>query len=230
MTIAEASESTAPLTIGQYLTLLLPRLAQSRQRHAPQWPADVFALAMSLIQRSGVYTFVLNDWPPLKGDSDTVGDWAKRMTDLGREWRRIAGESAQPAPTFVRERWKTLMEAFSEEIGHIKQNTVLAHTLFKLSAIADEASAGTGLPGSSSGPREFLRFYRRARRQLLPGEKGSSLWRLIKLVCGFYQRCMRLPKDLRFVRSRTTLHFAQATKSAHFGRRPLRIQAAKEKV
>lgn len=166
---------TAPLTIEEYLALFLPRLANTRERQAPKWPADVFALAMSLIQKSGVYTLVLNDWPPPSDSEQTMEKWAERMRDFGRRWREIAGEETKPVPSFVQERWRTLVQSFSTDIYHLRETPSLAHALFELAAMADEASAGVGLAKSSETSAKSAKFYRRARVQLLPTENGSSL-------------------------------------------------------
>jgi hypothetical protein len=167
--------STTPMTIGEYLTLLLPRLANARKRQVPSWPADVFALAMSLIQKSGVYTLILNEWPPSAETGQTTGGWAEEMQRLGERWREFAGEETPHAPAFGATRWKMLMQAFLLRLDHVRENRALAHTLFELAAMADEASAGIGLPRSGSGDVKIGRFYRRARRQLLPTKNGSSL-------------------------------------------------------
>jgi hypothetical protein len=171
----EESTLIAPLTIGEYLAFLLPRLAKTHRRHAPRWPADAFALAMSLIQKSGIYTLVLNDWPPPADDEQTTGEWAERMREFGEQWREIAGEENGSLPRFVQARWRKLIESFSMSLDQLREDPSLAHALFELAAMADEASAGVGLPRSSDSSGRSARFYRRARHQLLPNEKGSSL-------------------------------------------------------
>src|SRR5258707_719341 len=64
--------------------------------------------------------------------------------------------------------------AFSSTFGRLREDRSLAHALFELAAIADEASAGVGLPRSPSGASKYGKFYRRARTQLLPNEGGST--------------------------------------------------------
>jgi uncharacterized protein YjiS (DUF1127 family) len=175
MTYVEKLDPAACLTVGEYLTLLLPRLARSRTRRAPAWPPDVFALAMSLIQKSGVYTQLLNDWPPLPSGESTVGDWAKKMSDFGSKWRNSAGETVRTAPSFVQQRWKVLIGSWSAPIETLKEDRSLADAVFELAAMSDEACADVGLPRLSRNQNERSRFLRRARIQLLPKERGSSL-------------------------------------------------------
>jgi hypothetical protein len=171
----EGSTLIAPLTIGEYLTFLLPRLANTHRRHVPRWPADTFALAMSLIQKSGIYTLVLNDWPPPAEDEQTTVKWTERMREVGEQWREIAGDETRSLPRFVQARWRKLIKSFSMSLDQLREDPSLAHALFELAAMADEASAGVGLPRSSDISGSSASFYRRARRQLLPNDKGSSL-------------------------------------------------------
>lgn len=167
--------SYSPITIGEYLTLLLPRLRTTKGRHAPYWPADVFAAAMFLIQKSGIYTLILNEWPPTVESGETTEKWAEKMGWLGKHWRELAGRDEPRAPTYVANHWRLLMEASSSTFARFREDRSLAHALFELAAIADEASAGVGLPRSPSGASKYGKFYRRARRQLLPTENGSTL-------------------------------------------------------
>ena len=171
----EQSFSNGPITIGEYLTLLLPRLANARQRSVPYWPADVFAVAMSLIQKSGIYTQVLNEWPPTVEDEESSEEWAAKMEETAKRWRKYAGSDEPHAPTLVRDHWRLLMGAFSSTFGRLREDRALAHALFELAAMADEASAGVGLPRSPAGASKYGKFYRRARTQLLPADNGSTL-------------------------------------------------------
>lgn len=171
--------SYGPITIGEYLKLLLPRLATTKGRNVPYWPADVFAVAMSLIQKSGIYTLVLNTWPPTVETEESTEEWAAKMARLGEHWRELAGREKPRAPSYVRNHWRLLIGAFSSTFGELREDRSLAHALFELAAIADEASAGVGLPRSPSGASKYGKFYRRARTQLLPTENGSTLCREI---------------------------------------------------
>jgi hypothetical protein len=169
------SISNSSITIGEHLKLLLPRLAKVRQRHVPYWPADVFAVATSLIQKSGIYTLILNEWPPTVESDESPGEWAKKMKRRGERWRGYAGADEPRVPTPVSNHWRLLMYAFSSSFDRLREDRSLAHALFELAAMADEASAGVGLPRSPSGASQFGKFYRRARTQLLPTENGSTL-------------------------------------------------------
>ena len=107
------SSTSSPITIGEHLRFLLPRLANVRQRHSPVWPADVFAVAMSLIQKSGIYTLILNEWPPTADSGETTEEWATKMERLGKRWREYAGRDEPRAPTIVTKHWRLLMQASS---------------------------------------------------------------------------------------------------------------------
>lgn len=155
-----------PLTIRQFLTALLPRLADDLT--APAWPPDMFALAMSLVQKSALYVQHLNFWPPRD-------EWEKQMHDDGMEWQRAAGTSHALAPRVVRGRWGLVTEAFDENVSAIKSNKILSRALLELAALADEASAGVGLTLSATDDKQIRSFYGRARRRLRPGINGSSL-------------------------------------------------------
>lgn len=171
---------TTPLSIKDHLTRILPRLARVRERRAPLWPPDVFALVMSLIQASGIYTSVLNEWPPAPNSQASSENWAEKMRKRGASWREIAGEAKMRVPSFIERRWKILMDFIELPLIEIRQNRALAVALFEMAAMADEASAGVGLPKSPGGSATEVRFYRRARRALLPSEHlGSSLCREI---------------------------------------------------
>jgi len=167
--------SYSPITIGEYLKLLLPRLGTTKGRHVPYWPADVFAVAMFLIQKSGIYTLILNEWPPTVESEESSEKWAGKMARLGERWRELAGRDEPRPPTYVSNHWRLLMEAYSSTFGRLREDRSLAHALFELAAMADEASAGVGLPRSPSGASKYGKFYRRARTQLLPTETGSTL-------------------------------------------------------
>jgi hypothetical protein len=165
----------SPITIGEYLRLLLPRLANAKQRYVPYWPADVFAVAMSLIQKSGIYTLILNEWPPTVEEKETTEEWAEKMERTGKLWREYAGADKPRTPPLVKDHWRLLMQASSSGLSRLREDRDLAHALFELAAMADEASAGVGLPSSPNGASKYGKFYRRARRQLLPTGNGSTL-------------------------------------------------------
>ncbi len=161
---------SSALTIGEHLTHLLPRL--KRRRTAPAWPPDVFALSMSLIQKSGAYASVLNSWPP---KSRSKSSWDKRMTVLGRKWRRAANRKGALAPSFIQERWQVIRKVFSAPIESIRNSPEVAIALFELAALADEACAGVGFVSIGGFEKEYREFYTRARDAVFPKKTGSTL-------------------------------------------------------
>ena len=135
---------STPLTVGELLSYLLPRLSDPEQRQIPSWPPDVFGLMSALVQRSGAYSQVLQEWPrPRWGipSSEAYSDWAKQ---LGAEWRTSYIQS-QSKPikispiwdAFIKHSWTLTLETFSNTREQ-------AHNALLLLALADEASAGLG--------------------------------------------------------------------------------------
>ncbi len=67
-----------------------------RRNFSPKWPPDVFAMVATVLQKSGAYSEVVNgQWPP-RGTGD---QWARRMSQVGGQWRR------QPRRTIQWETW-----------------------------------------------------------------------------------------------------------------------------
>ncbi len=46
---------------------------------------------MFLIQKSGVYKLILNQWPPAVETEKFTEKWAAKMARLGEHWRELAG-------------------------------------------------------------------------------------------------------------------------------------------
>jgi hypothetical protein len=143
----------AGLSIGNYLSYLLPRLETNRA--APSWPPDIFGLCMALLCKAGAYCKILENWPPDGGATPiTAADWSGWAAQHGKQWRTL-----WPAvPDYIAERWKTISDAWDEPIESIAVKLPLAHALLELCALADEASEGFWLPGSpdTAGTREML--------------------------------------------------------------------------
>lgn len=138
------------LTVGKHICHLLD-LAQVPS-HVPDWPPDCFALAMSLLHRSGAYVMLLGDWPP-----DVVGPaWTTQMAQVGREWRQYAGRaSSSPGgasaaegvtPADVQAWWEVVVALADRPVGTIRSEASLWRALVQIVAAADEACAGVGFP------------------------------------------------------------------------------------
>src|SRR5438270_14080369 len=74
------------ITIGEQIAYLMPRL--KRNKSAPAWPPDMFAICVSLLHKSGSYCTVLEKWPP-------YSSWTTEIAKLGQIWRK-AWKSGPP--------------------------------------------------------------------------------------------------------------------------------------
>jgi hypothetical protein len=132
------------LTITDYLNYL----------HAStsfvEWPPDVFAVAMSLLQKSGAYTHAISDWPPTDAMStvpkeEQVRSWADRMKTIGEAWRVGVLRKPPSVPSEVRNWWQVVLQTGRLEVASIRDDDNLCSALLQLCAVADEASVGVGL-------------------------------------------------------------------------------------
>ena len=120
------------------------------------WPPDVFAVAMFLLQQSGAYTWAISEsWPPVDpGGAATPEEQARRwvldMRQVGAAWRAAAIELSD-APDQVVGWWRRLQESRDVAVARIRDNEAVCTALLQLSATADEASLGVGLPPSRDG-------------------------------------------------------------------------------
>lgn len=78
------------LTVGHFIRNLAPALAE--RRSTPKWPPNVFAISAALLQRSGAYARVCEDWPP----PTTSERWTEETAKLERAWRSRAAENRLP--------------------------------------------------------------------------------------------------------------------------------------
>jgi hypothetical protein len=132
-----------PATIGAFLDYLLPGL---RQADLPAWPPDVFAIAAILLQKSGGYSLVSQDWPPRK-------NWVRDMEAAGRQWRR-RWASQQPPPEKLRGWWRAVISRCDLDLADIPHNRAACLALLQLCAAADEACTGMGVPPDRRTPRQ----------------------------------------------------------------------------
>jgi hypothetical protein len=139
-----------PLTVGEVIDLLL---GESR---VPSWPPDVFGVCTCLLSRSGAYTAVINSWPPpvRRGKSSTIRERAERWVEdtegTGLKWRANAASDVAP-PRAVIDLWAVLVGAAGVQVANISSIKKLTDALLQLTAIADEACRGVGIPGQPSG-------------------------------------------------------------------------------
>jgi hypothetical protein len=144
---SSARSAPPPATIREFLTYVLPGFESEEK--SPSWPPDAFGIAAALLQKSGAYKLVLQKWPP-----KALGPWVETVRGLGLDWR-AQWLTSRSMPAQVASWWNTILQSQTSTIASIRQNDTLCGALLQLSAAADEASSGFGVP-----PGEQLRALR----------------------------------------------------------------------
>lgn len=165
-----SSSGHAPGTLGDVLLRLDAGCLKGTEHLV--WPPDVFCLAAYALKLSGGYTHVLQEWPPQgsPGRGLRGGKWVDWSQELGRQWRHTAA-GLLPAPQQVEELWRAVASRGSTDVRHLRQDREACCALLELMAVADEASAGVGIPFGQAGDDPFL-----ARAStLLLAARGTSL-------------------------------------------------------
>jgi len=134
------------LTVGQYLTFLLPRL-RGRNHHIPAWPPDVFGLCASLLIKSGAYSRVLSHWPPAKYSPKEASpkSWAKTADRVAKSWRKSWVKSGT-APVRVQMLWNKLIAGKDIPLQIMADDLRLCQCVLELCGFADECGQGMGSP------------------------------------------------------------------------------------
>jgi hypothetical protein len=115
------------------------------------WPPDAFAIAGSLLQVSGIYSFaVTKRWRKM-------GQSVEHLAQLGRQWRRRAGNN-EVAPGGITMRWSRILKAKRLPISELTEprHEKLRHDLFDIVGTADEACKNAGFPNPYSLDDPFL--------------------------------------------------------------------------
>lgn len=160
MASSHASRAGTDLQVGELIDILIVDAEK-----APQWPPDAFGVVASILNRSGAYTCVVDDWPPVFGSSvyksgDPPDSWAKNVERIGERWRTAAANN-QAVPSEVAEQWniiKSLRHLSIDSVctsakervaGATRPNDSrrLVNALLELCAMADSACYGVGGPG-----------------------------------------------------------------------------------
>ncbi|MBV8535320.1 MAG: hypothetical protein JO128_07000 [Alphaproteobacteria bacterium] len=130
-------------TIRDTIAQLLPRGTNPQQaghQSCPLWPPDLFAVAATLIERSGCYAepCFTSAWRP---DYAFGKSHANAIAEIGGAWAR---NSAAP-PQQVEVLWQELPGFGDHEVGPADQiPQPWCKTALKLLAVADEAAKGIG--------------------------------------------------------------------------------------
>jgi hypothetical protein len=140
--------------------------------HLLEWPADVFALTDTLLERSEAYRFALSppegaEWPP-----PDVPGWSDAVVDAARQWSSWVEDRHGPLPDLLVREWKALRDAAGSPFIHVSQahDWRLCSALLTVHAIADEACAGLGVALDAS-EGDGVRY--RARGRELLARTGS---------------------------------------------------------
>ncbi len=120
------------------------------------WPPDVFALTSTLLGESGAYRLAVSPprtehWPPRKG-------WTEEVRGRAWEWSDwvAAGCNSEP-PGFLVELGNRLLAVLEMPLLKIPDDWPLVCALLELHALADEASAGFGIPADPADEHETSR-------------------------------------------------------------------------
>jgi len=114
-------------------------------RSPPVWPPDAFGVCAYVLRKSGAYTAIAAGWPP----SSAPGlSWSKWINGIGLKWRDDSVRSNRVPPE-VQAWWNVLVAGITtplRDLGMPAHRSV-AEALLQLSAAADEACEGIGMPG-----------------------------------------------------------------------------------
>jgi len=129
----------ADITVEEFCRYVAPDVWDSEDLLA--WPPDVFAVAASLLLKSGAYAHAVSNWQR-KID---LPKWEKDLRAIGDAWRI---DAANPPPE-VGEWHTTLIDNRSTPVFGICADHGLCDALLRLCAAADEACRGVGCTLSS---------------------------------------------------------------------------------
>lgn len=138
---------SSELTVGQYLDSLAPHLRQVRT--VLPWPPDVFALAASVLQRSGAYTAIVQK-------RLAAGDWVGEIRATAAKWRESFVTFAPPE---VADWWATVRANRRCLLDDVIDNDALLTALLRLTCVADEACAGIGMISDLTSAPEIARAF-----------------------------------------------------------------------
>jgi hypothetical protein len=151
---------TSGMTILDILKWVLPDgtvLDSTGWDDVCEWPPDLFAVVAAITERSGLYSErkFMAYWD--KQNFELTKAWIKQVCDAGEAW----STQASP-PDFVQELWQNLIKKHrNARIDDASTDSLAWKSIvFKLLAIADEASGGVGFPPISSKPAIQYTIYR----------------------------------------------------------------------
>jgi hypothetical protein len=165
-----------PETLQQYFCSLI---GEELIPTVIDWPPDAFALVAFLLEKTGAYTAVADNWPPL--DVDGHASWSEYIAAIAQPWRSTASNSQQ-APAKAQELWSFILanqdKPTAKLTGSDRLNQKLRNTLLTILAAADEACADVGIPGGSP-PDKFEDLILRLLQEQRSHNKVSTLCKAI---------------------------------------------------
>jgi hypothetical protein len=131
------------------------------------WPADLFALTDTILERSEVYRFVLSPPGGVKWPPDRFPSWSEAVEDASRRWSAWLENRSGAIPDLLAEEWSVFRERAGVPLEHLAEGRDwrTCEALLTLHAIADEACAGLGVALDRSDGKGCL--YRARGRELL---------------------------------------------------------------
>lgn len=118
------------------LSTVNPYSAQPNRHACPGWPPDIFAVVGSIIDRSGCYT----EASPDRNNLDEHERYLDEVASIVESWASLV---EVPAP--LQALWDELISHHGGlRLDEVNDNKVAQKVLFKLFAVADEASQGMG--------------------------------------------------------------------------------------
>ena len=171
--LTEKADRGRQLHLEEYLNFLLPSFDKAEP---PIWPPDTFALCMAPLWKSAAYSSVLNHWPPGRIASSK---WTEMVTSAAKKWRD--GWVSKKLPDEVSLRWKAAFEDTSYPLSQLSKHPKACQLMLELAAIADEASAGLGIPseGKEESIDEILFAVEGYQRLRITAPVGSTLCNLV---------------------------------------------------
>jgi predicted amidohydrolase len=134
---AKAAKAGSRVRIGDVVTEIVA--GKKFPTQIPRWPPDAFAIAAYLLQKSGAYVRVVEDWPPNKSGPA----WNLRMERVGKAWRRTS--TTKTLPREVEKWWEIVVAARRMSLDELRRDSDVACALLQIVAAADEACEGVGL-------------------------------------------------------------------------------------
>lgn len=146
----------------------------------PAWPPDLFALAGTLLRRSGAYLKVFEQRSAaayLDGIVPAAERWRQQIDAIKAEPVTVAVLQSVRITEIVAE-WASLIKAKATALSEIRKSAELVELLIRLTLIADEASVGIGISWDSQtaqgpSPSKFLSI---AEQMLVTNELQSFCW------------------------------------------------------